>query len=861
MGLLYNNGKKNKDAWNYDVGVESNKAELEKLRKIAEKNKLTPPDNKPKVSLLDKLFGFLNAGETVPGVYEYLSSGDIGKSAQAQGQATLGGLTLQGQTDKKTYEDVLVDKLGFQKGLGTKVGGIAGDILLDPTTYVGGAIAKGAGKVIKKVGGKAVKIASKVPVIGPMVEGGVKAADELAGLFSPLKRITKGGTPEATAKAYLDLRNKLIKEGRYSEAQIGEMLNKMVRDTVKEGGADVGRKISGAIESPNILTELGPKATKSKEFIQQSFKDMLETEQKAGIEIGTRANYLTHTLTDEARQFTQKYGYDIPALQKGLGSAKGRSIEGTIPEINKEFRAWMEAKGEKPFDLFEEDAFKAFGARSKASVQALNAKKIKDTIADTFGIGEEEIQSKVGAGFFSEKSNIIDNVKYVPAPGLRIPKELGEGFKDLTSKGKTWVPEGIARDMDEINKVFINDDATNAVLRIYDDALNWFKGSVTGVFPSFHVNNLKGGVFNNTLAGVWDPTVYKDSLKLMNGGTDEIFKFKNFTGTGKELVTELSKRGAINAGGYLDVFGKVDEAAQAATGKLPAKGFIKGKTQAVMNKIETFNRGSLALDTLKKGGTIDEAVKKIFKYQFDYAPEAFTPFERNVMRRIIPFYTWSRNNIPLMMEAAVKQPGKVGAVGKVARDVSNVSQEERAQMPDYMKESFPIKIGEQMFYGANLPIEDINRLNMKGFMSSMSPMIKAPLEQYTGKNFFFDQPIEDFKRAPSWFKAMPKPIKDFFGYTPKVGAKGQDTSELDPYKYHLLTSVLGRYVFTADKLMDPDTSKTIKTLYSLLGVKGTDFNAKQLEYYNTKEDIEKLKKFLIQKGAVREFKSTYEPKK
>jgi hypothetical protein len=853
----YTSTKTGTNAWNYDVGVKDNYAELKKLQAIAKKNKLEIPKGKAKASLLDRLFGFLNAGETAPGVYEYLGSKDVGKAAQAQGQASLQGLAMQGMGAKKTYEDVLVDRLGYKKDIGTKVAGIAGDILLDPTTYFGGAIAKVGIKGLKKVGGKAVKVASKVPVLGPMVEGGAKGLDELAGLFSPVRRAMKGGVPKETAQAYIDLRNKLIKEGRYSEAQIGEALQKIVKGTVKEGGADVGTKIGQAIETG---TTLEGKTGKTQEFIQQSFKDMLETEQKAGIEIGNRANYLTHTLTDEARQFTKRYGYDIPALQKGLGSANVRTIEGTIPDINKEFRTWLTSKGEKPFDLFEQDAFKAFGARSKASVKALNAKKIKDTIADTFGIPEGDIQAKAGAGFFSEKTNIIDGVKYVPMPGLRIPKELGEGFKDLTSKGKVWVPEGIAKDLDEINKVFINDDATNSIMKLWDNVLGWWKGSVTGMFPSFHANNLKGGMFNNWLAGVNNPARYLETQKLLSNSTD-ILKTKGFTGTYKELMDELGRRGAVNAGGYLDVFSKVDEATQVAVGKIPTKGLVKKGTAAVMNKIETINRGSLALDTLRKGGTMDEAVKKIFKYQFDYAPEAFTPFERNFMKRVIPFYTWSRNNIPLMIEAAVKQPGKVGAVGKIARDVSNITPEERAQMPDYMRESFPVKIGDQAFYGANLPIEDINRLNMKGVLSSIAPMIKYPLEKYTGKNFFFDQPIESFKSAPSWFKAMPKPIKDYFGYEEKKSAKGKDASTLDPYKYHLLTSVLGRYVFTADKLADPETSATIKTLYSLLGVKGTNFNPQQLEYYNTKDDIEKLKNFLIKKGAVKEFKTTYEPKK
>jgi len=950
MGKFFNKDGTKTDVWNYDIGVKQNKAELAELLAIAKKNKLEVPEEKPKISILDKVFGFLNAGETAPAVYEYLSSGDVGKAATAQGQASLKGLTGGGQTDKKTYEDVLVDKLGFKKGLGTKIGGIAGDILLDPTTYFGGAIAKSVLKTTGKVGAKTVKAVSKVPVLGPLAEGGAKVVQDVSELFSPLARVTKGGLKKETATKWLSKRDELIKAGRYEEASLYDEILNAGKKLEKGAGKEIGKAIeegtnrkflyhgtnstaakeiekegfklgsytdewgntktlpvslmdnpkgallwakqaarkrggtpsvlkvdiTGVDKSPSrwanmgkgmnefvlykddlskvkIGTNLGPEATKTKEFVQKSSKELRELELKEGFEVGERANYMAHVLTDEARDFTKRYGFDIPALQKGLGFSKSRTIEGSAESINKEFRSWLKGMGEKEFDLFEEDALKALASRGAGSIRARTAKALRDEAADNFGILDGAMQEKAGK-FFNDKVNIIDGTKYVPTPGIKMG--AGEDLVEIGAKGASWVPEGIARDMEEINKVFINDDSTKELFKIYDKALGWFKGSVTSIFPSFHMNNLKGGIFNNFIAGVTNPGVYFDVGKIINK-SDEVVKFKNWSGTYKQLAEELGKRGAINAGGYMDIAAELDRA-----GKMGAQGGpIKRGTQKIMNKIETFNRGSLALDTLRKGGTMDEAVEKIFKYQFDYMPEAFTPFERNVMRRIIPFYTWSRNNIPLMLEASVKQPGKIGAVGKVARDVSNISPEERAQMPGYMKESFPIKVGDQTFYGANLPIEDLNRLNMKGFMSSMSPMIKAPLERYTGKNFFFDQPIEDFKRAPSWFKGMPKPIKDFFGYAPKTGAKGQDTSELDPYKYHLLTSVLGRYVFTADKLADPDTSKTIKTLYALLGVKGTNFDPKQMEYYNTKEDIEKLGEFLKKKGAVREFSRIYEPKK
>jgi len=979
MAGRYKTSKTSEAAWNYDIGIKSNKAELKKLSDIAKKKGLNVPSTKEKISLLDKVFGFLSAAETAPAVYEYLGSGDVGKAAQAQGKATAEGLTLQGYGEKKTYEDVLTERLGMKEGIGSKVAGFAGDVLLDPTTYFGGFLAKGAKKVLGKAGAKVGKVATKLPVVGPVAEGLGKSADELAGLFSKTRRVMKGGTSKKEAEAYLKLRNELLKEGRYTEGQMGEMLNKLVTGTVKKEGKGVGKAIGEAIEEPsnvddfwrkaleerditgtlpsdNILfhvspteqvgklkarpygketkpvvwlqkgqpqlntdgylyavdpskvkvrpsvdggslvhegeiaeeavtplgklsgegltikelnkrlflsknTSLGPEATKAKAFMQGTLADQLAKETARGIEVGQRSNYLPRTLTDKAREFLGKTGYNVPGLNSNPGFAKGRKMEKTMAESNKEFRAWLTQKGMEPFNLFEEDAFKAFGTRMKAGNKALTAKQLRDTVADRFGLPDDLMKETVGPGFFSDRVNVIDGVRYVPMTA-NLPTEVGGEIIKLSKDSKSWVPEGMVRDLQEINKVFVNDDATAAVLKLYDKVLTKFKGSVTALFPSFHLNNFKGGIFNNWLAGVNNPERYVEARKLLGGGSEDVLKTKNFSGTYKYLVDTLSKRGAINAGGYVDVFGEVTRATQRAAqrgGRL--KGALSGGSMKVMNQIETINRGSLALDVLRKGGTIDDAVKKIFKYQFDYMPEAFTPFERNVMRRLIPFYTWSRNNIPLMLEASVKQPGKISAVGKAARDISNVTPEERANMPQYMKESFPVKLGEQIFYGANLPIEDINRLNLKGLMSSTAPMVKYPIEKYTGKNFFFDQPIEDYKKAPSWFKHMPKPIKDFYGYTERKGAKGQTVAEIDPYKYHFLTTALGRYVFTADKLADPKTTDVIKSLYAFLGVKGTDFDPKEMEYYATKDQLEKLGEFLKKKGAVKEFTRMYEPKK
>jgi hypothetical protein len=42
---------------------------------------------------------------------------------------------------------------------------------------------------------------------------------------------------------------------------------------------------------------------------------------------------------------------------------------------------------------------------------------------------------------------------------------------------------------------------------------------------------------------------------------------------------------------------------------------------------------------------------------FDYSD--LTPFERNVMKNVIPFYTFMRNNLPYQVQMALTQPNKV----------------------------------------------------------------------------------------------------------------------------------------------------------------------------------------------------------
>ena len=71
------------------------------------------------------------------------------------------------------------------------------------------------------------------------------------------------------------------------------------------------------------------------------------------------------------------------------------------------------------------------------------------------------------------------------------------------------------------------------------------------------------------------------------------------------------------------------------------------------------------MDRVSKGESFEDASKAVRKYLFDYTELA--PFEQNVMKRILPFYTWSRKNIPLQISSLLKSPQKYARYGKAVR--------------------------------------------------------------------------------------------------------------------------------------------------------------------------------------------------
>ena len=157
--------------------------------------------------------------------------------------------------------------------------------------------------------------------------------------------------------------------------------------------------------------------------------------------------------------------------------------------------------------------------------------------------------------------------------------------------------------------------------------------------------------------------------------------------------------------------------------------------------------------------TAKEASQSVNKTLFDYSD--LTAFEQDVMKRIIPYYTWLRKNSQLQVEMLLENPKKYQYVTKLQGGIESMVDDEDLMDDQYVNDfaldwiQLPMTVTnpqgrqERVLINPNLPFMDLGRIPnplkpidsaMKLFTQS-NPILKVPVEQVFNKNVYFDSPI------------------------------------------------------------------------------------------------------------------------
>lgn len=760
--------------------------------------------------------------------------------------------------------------------------GLAGDIVLDPLDWVGFGLLNDVGKVATKLD-DAVDIAK-----------GLNNVDKLSDIDDPIKAIFKAGNIDEGSKLADQIKSvadnygvDILEKGKTAAEQarkgqrglinfggetvvggekVFDIFNK-VGDTVKQTDAykSLGKKFDSRFGMPDELVDMekrkdrilnirkqdviekgkqyddmlkdinvggkdftelvergdnieDAKVGELVDFFRKENDDLLRLEKEAGVPIqelqDQELNYFAHMLTEEAREkILKKYkGRPKEVITDILnkiehGSTKGREYtDVTIKQIND-----LAKKGELPGyeDLnfgkfFEDDPVIVQSLRNLRSARARTNAEFLNDVAKRFGNAEkgEDITKRVQI-YNPQFAKMLKGQKFEP-----------EVADYLVNYAEKTAPENL-----------------QTFVRQFDKLQSLWKRSTLLPIPGFHVRNALDNAWKNFLGDV-NLSSYADYIKLRNAG-DIV------TDAGQKISKERFDDLALEYG-VVDTGLLMTHVTDALEKKLRKSDNILSKAGDTLREAGAFNENTFRqihfLDKLKKGYTPQQAADSVAKYLFDY--NDLTKFEKKTMKRLMPFYTFTRKNIPLQLKTMITEPGKLTRIPKAINAVESQSNQDvdESFLPDWIKNSASIQlpIGEDpSYFLLDNWISSMDLLNLTNpkeavntGVNMLSPFIKTPIELASNYDFFTQDNISDYPGERTDYLGYPvdnELLKAIQGMMP-VARVANEIDRLNPGD-----------VFGGDTRRPYQGEPSERWLRALTGLKSYDYDPESSQYFQQLE--------------------------
>jgi hypothetical protein len=334
----------------------------------------------------------------------------------------------------------------------------------------------------------------------------------------------------------------------------------------------------------------------------------------------------------------------------------------------------------------------------------------------------------------------------------------------------------------------------------YDTGLRIWKTGVTIYSPSHHIRNMMGDITLAWLAGVNNPKVYAKAASVLRSNRhlySDMAKVDDLVGAGsvtrsmarqakvpivraagrqldaQQIYTIMYKRGLLPHSKTIeDIPGGVPDL------KLPQPLGGRGKKVArhVSESREHFVRTAHFIDAIGKSkaksleGAIEEATRITRKWHPDGLD--LTDFEHRYMRRVFPFYSWTRKAIPLIAEGMARRPAKIIAPNKalynlqVSMGIDPESLSEPfpvdKEFPDWIRDMAygPVLGGGSHILGANLnPVtsvtEQLGNDPRRGLAGMLTPALRIPGELISQNDWQTGQPMSSMDKTEYIDKQVP----------------------------------------------------------------------------------------------------------
>jgi hypothetical protein len=435
--------------------------------------------------------------------------------------------------------------------------------------------------------------------------------------------------------------------------------------------------------------------------------------------------------------------------QIGERTIKGRARKTQFKQVVK--TGATKHKGFAEDDLIR-DPFISMGQVGSELIRMKEIRKVIKTTARAFGENFPTDRVAQEAGYHA----------WFPENTLRFfRKEVAEGQDVLAvaRKKPTYIPNEVMRTIDDFTKR--NNITTNQALKLYDGFSQQFKSWVTSPWPAFlYLQATSNRILRFVNEGwkAFHVVDDADAIKMMMNHPEiqtKTFKYGKSDislATAKEWakrdgITETSQFWTDLGGGALDKVSSRQLGRFANYFNLNASknNYIK-LSRRVGEAIEDEAKLASYVRALKDGATRQEAKQIAHAGLFDYSN--LTAFEKQWMRRIFPFYTFTRKNIELQVQSMLKNPGRQAMMFKLQNDLqkdalSDLNDKELAAFNavkfSLFKNAFAFPVGADekgnimWATGFNWPQEDaVNLFSKSGAWFRLNPVIKTVIEQGLG---------------------------------------------------------------------------------------------------------------------------------
>lgn len=347
---------------------------------------------------------------------------------------------------------------------------------------------------------------------------------------------------------------------------------------------------------------------------------------------------------------------------------------------------------------------------------------------------------KVSGSYLNKKLKKYENI-------------LSDSGKEFIKDVEKYIGEDIYMDKDLVNmldvgaKVVANE--ASPLLKVWDGINNTFKKFST-LSPGFQMRNIIGNSTDMVLSGMPAaslPSYYKKAHSILKDYDNLAKKAMDGTLDAAEK-TKWSVLVDFNKAGFDDAYAKIQnlDTLKLTNQKNPINK-IAQKSMDANEYMDRWNRMTLYLYAkdnpkyLSKLGVKNatDAVKKVL---FD--PSNMSEFETKFAKRVIPFYTFTKQNLMFQMDNMMRNTPKYNRLFKSLDSLYDNFIDENSYY-QYQKEGMQIPLpfsddkGNQLFLKSNLPLADLGDFMsnpLQRVVSSTTPLIRTPFEMVTGKDTY-----------------------------------------------------------------------------------------------------------------------------